>query len=48
MQPLTCFYCNREVEENDLHLISFVSMNKEQEQILCSQCYAEWLEGTKG
>lgn len=42
-----CFYCDHEILEEQLHFISFVSMDKEQEETLCSECYREWLEGIK-
>lgn len=43
-----CFYCTTEIEERQLHYVSFVSSNQERNESLCDECYKEWLEGLKG
>lgn len=42
-----CFYCDYEINEDEIHFVSFFNMNQEHEQTLCAECYAEWLEGIK-
>ncbi|MFD2804065.1 hypothetical protein ACFSYB_04030 [Litchfieldia salsa] len=43
-----CFYCDYDVEENSVHHVSFNNNNQHQEEVLCSECYSEWLQGIKG
>jgi hypothetical protein len=43
-----CFYCINEIEENQLHQVTFISSNKERHETLCHECYQEWLQGVKG
>lgn len=43
----TCFYCDDEIENEQLHFVSFFRENEEHEKTLCDECYAEWLEGIK-
>jgi hypothetical protein len=46
--PEKCFYCTTDIEERQLHYVSFVSSNKERDESLCDECYQEWLHGLKG
>ncbi|MEH7304635.1 hypothetical protein [Neobacillus drentensis] len=46
--PEKCFYCANEIEERQLHYVSFISSNQERDELLCAECYQEWLEGLKG
>ncbi|WP_195891949.1 hypothetical protein [Neobacillus dielmonensis] len=43
-----CFYCSNDIEENQLHLVSFITSNEERNESLCDECYQEWLHGIKG
>lgn len=43
-----CFYCSNDTEENKTHLVSFQVTNIDKEEILCDECYQEWLQGIKG
>lgn len=43
-----CFYCDLEVDVNELHMVSFNIMDDERDEVLCDECYREWLEGQKG
>lgn len=44
-----CFYCEDELnEESRNHYVSFQSANIERDEILCPDCYQEWLQGIKG
>lgn len=43
-----CFYCTDEIAEREIHYVSFVSANEEREELLCHECYQEWLHGIKG
>ncbi|WP_169891212.1 hypothetical protein [Litchfieldia alkalitelluris] len=44
----TCFYCDYDVNEGELHHVTFHTKNEEQEETLCRGCYSEWLQGIKG
>ncbi|WP_197090961.1 hypothetical protein [Bacillus sp. FJAT-27231] len=44
----TCFYCDDDLKEQRVHHISFFYENKEREETMCAECYAEWLQGIKG
>lgn len=44
----TCFYCTNETEEKEMHFITFDVTNTTKEEILCNECYQEWLHGIKG
>lgn len=46
--PTKCFYCTYEKEEHELHYVPFIAGNVEKEEILCDECYQEWLQGIKG
>ena len=43
-----CFYCTNYMEENEIHLVAFQVTQMEREEILCDECYQEWLQGIKG
>ncbi|NRD76264.1 hypothetical protein HPT25_02035 [Bacillus sp. BRMEA1] len=43
-----CFYCMNEMEEREIHYVSFVSSDQERDELLCDECYQEWLHGLKG
>jgi hypothetical protein len=43
----TCFYCQRECEEQ-VYYVSFYAGHEEREEALCPECYQEWLHGIKG
>ncbi|WP_172799244.1 hypothetical protein [Bacillus sp. FJAT-29814] len=43
-----CFYCTDELDERQRHFVSFVSSNQERDEILCPDCYQDWLQGLKG
>ncbi len=42
-----CFYCDYDVEENFVHYVSFET-NQDRDEVLCDECYLEWLQGIKG
>ena len=42
-----CFYCSREVDDKQLHLVTFLASMSEREEVLCDECYLEWLQGVK-
>ena len=44
----TCFYCTDEMEDKESHFVTFHVSNMEQEEVLCHECYQEWLQGIKG
>jgi hypothetical protein len=46
--PEKCFYCVNEIEEKQHHYVTFLSSNNERDEILCDECYQEWLQGVKG
>lgn len=43
-----CFYCSNDVAESESHFVIFHTANTEREEILCHECYQEWLEEIKG
>jgi hypothetical protein len=43
-----CFYCTDDKEENEIHLVTFQVSHMDREEILCDECYQEWLQGIKG
>jgi hypothetical protein len=43
-----CFYCTDDTEENEIHLVTFHVTNVDRDEILCDECYQEWLQGIKG
>ena len=44
----TCFYCTNQTEEKEKHFVTFHVTNTAKEEILCDECYQEWLHGMKG
>ncbi|GHI01551.1 hypothetical protein [Neobacillus kokaensis] len=42
-----CFYCANDLEERQMHYVSFVASNQERDETLCTECYQEWLHGIK-
>ncbi|MEH7124759.1 hypothetical protein V7122_22790 [Bacillus sp. JJ1532] len=42
-----CFYCNSETGEKELHQVTFYVSNMDKDEILCPECYQEWLHGIK-
>ncbi|MCQ6279550.1 hypothetical protein [Bacillus sp. EB600] len=43
-----CFYCTNDIEENEIHFVTFDMTTIEKEEVLCHECYQEWLQGIKG
>jgi uncharacterized CHY-type Zn-finger protein len=43
-----CFYCTNDIDEHEIHFVTFHMTNTEKEETLCPECYQEWLQGTKG
>jgi hypothetical protein len=43
-----CFYCSNDTEENNIHFVTFQVTNTDKEEVLCDECYQEWLQGIKG
>ncbi|MBU8906487.1 hypothetical protein [Desertibacillus haloalkaliphilus] len=43
-----CFYCDYDVEQQEVHFIPLVNADHEREEPMCRDCYFEWLEGIKG
>jgi hypothetical protein len=43
-----CFYCSNDTEESRIHLVTFQVTNTDKEEVLCDECYQEWLQGIKG
>ena len=43
-----CFYCTNDIEEKQLHYVSFLTASMERNETLCDECYQEWLHGQKG
>ncbi|MED0676609.1 hypothetical protein [Aneurinibacillus thermoaerophilus] len=42
----TCYYCGHDMQ--NAHCVTFYDSNTERNELLCDECYAEWLESTKG
>lgn len=42
----TCDHC--EHPTSSIHPITLYKSEGEQDELLCDECYAEWLESTKG
>lgn len=42
-----CFYCNYQIEEGKQYLVTFFRDGSEKDELLCTNCYLEWLEGIK-
>jgi hypothetical protein len=43
-----CFYCTNEMDAREIHYVSFVSADEERDELLCDECYREWLHGLNG
>lgn len=43
-----CFYCSNDTDVHEIHLVTFQVTQGEREEILCDECYKEWLQGIKG
>lgn len=43
-----CFYCTNETNEKEIHHVTFHVSDTDKDEILCSECYQEWLHGIKG
>lgn len=43
-----CFYCTKDTPEKEMHFVSFTMTNMMKEEVLCKECYQEWLQGIKG
>lgn len=41
-----CFHCDHETEQ--ARLVTFYKGNEEQNELLCHECYSEWLQSIKG
>ena len=48
MSSSKCFYCEYDIEDQPSHYVSFTSIEAEREEVLCQECYHEWLQGIKG
>ncbi|MGD8191294.1 hypothetical protein ACQCN2_15045 [Brevibacillus ginsengisoli] len=46
MTTYQCFHCEHETES--VHLISFFQGKQDREELLCDECYVEWLHSIKG
>lgn len=42
-----CFYCENDIEPDHVHIVNLYDPEHPQDERLCDQCYAEWLEGIK-
>jgi hypothetical protein len=42
----TCYYCEHEMQQ--AHWVTFYKETHEHSELLCHECYLEWLESTKG
>ncbi|MDQ0880436.1 hypothetical protein [Peribacillus sp. V2I11] len=43
-----CFYCTDDTEEKKIHVVTFQVTDTDRNEILCDECYQEWLQGIKG
>ncbi|MBY0121329.1 hypothetical protein [Bacillus sp. S/N-304-OC-R1] len=43
-----CFYCSNETNEKEIHQVTFQVSNKDRDEILCRDCYQDWLQGING
>ncbi|WP_156807330.1 hypothetical protein [Effusibacillus pohliae] len=41
-----CYYCGHDLDRP--HFVTFYQGNDEQNELLCDECYREWLESMKG
>jgi hypothetical protein len=42
-----CFYCDHPIEEGKKYYAPFLRNGEEKEELLCTDCYLEWLVGIK-
>ncbi|WP_222599241.1 hypothetical protein [Aquibacillus kalidii] len=42
-----CFYCDESITDEKMHHISFFHNEEDRNEILCRECYNEWLQGIK-
>lgn len=42
----TCYYC--EHNTSSAHLVTFYKQDEERNELLCDECYADWLLALKG
>lgn len=42
----TCYHCEHQVSH--VHPVTFYETDGERNELLCKECYAEWLESIKG
>lgn len=40
-----CYYCQHEIDTP--HHVTFYTQDHEHSELLCHECYAEWLESIK-
>ncbi|WP_183192320.1 hypothetical protein [Brevibacillus fluminis] len=45
MASYRCYYC--EHETGSVHLINFFQSRVDREELLCDECYADWIESLK-
>ncbi|WP_171973993.1 hypothetical protein [Bacillus sp. VT-16-64] len=43
-----CFYCTKHMKENEWHFVTFQVSDMDREEVLCDECYDDWLQGMKG
>lgn len=41
-----CHHCEHETES--IHMASYFQANKEIDELLCDECYSDWLQSLKG
>lgn len=46
MKDYTCYHCEHQVQ--NVHPVTFYETDEERNELLCEECYAEWLESIKG
>ncbi|MDR6226340.1 hypothetical protein [Desmospora profundinema] len=46
MNDYTCYHCEHQVSH--VHPVTFYETDGERNELLCKECYAEWLESIKG
>ncbi|MGC5327646.1 hypothetical protein [Brevibacillus sp. SYSU BS000544] len=42
----TCYHCEHETE--NVHMITFFHNQQDRDELLCDECYQEWLHAIKG
>ncbi|WP_170971559.1 hypothetical protein [Peribacillus simplex] len=43
-----CFYCSDVTEDKKIHVVTFQVTDTDRNEMLCDECYQEWLQGIKG